>query len=159
LNVQVPFETEPGARPIVVRFDGTASQAAASIQVASVAPFIFTYERGGIVVRNADFSLMTPENPAAAGDIVLIYSTGLGQTTPASATGKPAAFPPAAETARVQVTIGGRAADVLYSIAAPGFVGLYQTAVRVPTGVTPGNARLSLSVSGVSSNETTVAIR
>ncbi len=158
LNVQVPFETEPGARQIVVRFDGTASQAA-SIQVATVAPFIFTYERGGIVVRNADFSLITPENPAAAGDIVLIYSTGLGQTTPASATGKPAAYPPAAETATVQVTIGGRAADVVYSIAAPGFAGLYQTAVRVPAGITPGPARLSLSVAGVSSNETTMAVR
>lgn len=158
LNVQVPFETEPGARPIVVRFDGEASQAA-SIQVATVAPFIFTYERGGIVVRNADFSLITPENPAAAGDIVLIYSTGLGQTTPVLETGKPAAYPPAAETARVQVTIGGRAADVVYSIASPGFAGLYQTAVRVPAGVTPGNARLTLSVAGVSSNETTMAVR
>jgi uncharacterized protein (TIGR03437 family) len=114
---------------------------------------------GGLVLKNADFSLVRPGNPAAAGDILLIYSTGLGQTTSPQETGKPVPQAPFAHTGDVSVTIGGGTADVIYSIASPGFVGLYQTAVRMPAGVTAGNAAVTLKMGSVSSNTVMIAVR
>jgi uncharacterized protein (TIGR03437 family) len=40
----------------------------------------------------------------------------------------------------VTVTIGGQKADVLYAGAAPGFAGLIQINVRVPSNIHPGKA-------------------
>jgi uncharacterized protein (TIGR03437 family) len=114
---------------------------------------------GGLVLKNADFSLVRPDNPAAAGDILLIYSTGLGQTTPPQETGKPVPQSPFAKTGDVIVTIGGGIADVFYSLASPGFVGLYQTAVRMPAGVTAGNAGVTLKMGSASSNTVMIAVR
>src|SRR5207249_2187869 len=86
--------------------------------------------------KNRDFSLVTPANPARAGDVVLIYLTGLGQTTPALQTGNLQPGTALNNTGPVTVTIGGQNALVVYSIASPGFAGLYQIAVTVPSGVT-----------------------
>ncbi len=158
INVQVPVETQPGAREITASFDGRAS-AAFRAQVAAAAPSIFVWEGGAIAVKNSDFSLITPDNPARAGDIIVIYATGLGNTNPGLETGKLVVFPPAANTAAVRVTIGGRDADTIYSLASPGFVGLYQVAVRVPTGVTAGSAALVLRMEGATPSESTIAVR
>ena len=58
------------------------------------------------------------------------------------------------------VTIGGLAATVSYSGFAPGFVGLYQVNVKVPTGVATGNAvSLVIALNGVVSNTVTIAIQ
>ena len=48
------------------------------------------------------------------------------------------------KTAAATVTIGGQNANVVYSIASPGFPGLYQVAVTMPSGVPPGNAPVIL---------------
>ena len=79
--------------------------------------------------------MITPDNPAKSGDVLLIYMTGLGQTTPALDTGSLPSGTGRNDTAPVTVTIGGQNAPVTYSIASPSFAGLYQVAVTVPTGV------------------------
>jgi uncharacterized protein (TIGR03437 family) len=48
---------------------------------------------------------------------------------------------------------------VIYSIASPGFIGLYQTAIRVPPGLAAGNQRLTLTINNRSSNAVTVRVR
>lgn len=155
---QLPFETVPGSQPLVVR-SANGAGSSGSVTVARSAPAIFFDSVGGIVLNNANFSLIRPGNPARAGDVLLIYSTGLGQTTPASETGRIVPFPPQADTAPVAVTLGGKNAEVFYSIAAPGYVGLCQTAVRVPSGLTPGNAALTLSLGDATSNTVTLAVQ
>jgi uncharacterized protein (TIGR03437 family) len=155
---QLPFETAPGSQPVLVR-NASGVGSAGSVTVARSAPAIFFDSVGGIVLNNANYGLIRPGNPARAGDVLLIYSTGLGQTTPASETGRIVPFPPQADTAPVAVTLGGKSADVVYSIAAPGYVGLYQTAVRVPSGLTPGNAALTLRLGDATSNTVTLAVQ
>lgn len=92
--------------------------------------------------------------------MLLIYSTGLGQTTPRLTTGRIVQFPPQSDTAPVIVTIGGQNAEVIYSIGSPGFVGLYQTAVRVPAGVAPGSQQpLVLRIGEATSNTVNVAVQ
>jgi uncharacterized protein (TIGR03437 family) len=89
---------------------------------------------------------------------VLVYSTGLGLTTPALATGAVVPAAMLARTGDVAATVGGQNAMVIYSVASPGYAGLYQSAVVVPQGVT-GNAPVVLQVGGVRSNSVNIAVQ
>jgi uncharacterized protein (TIGR03437 family) len=48
-----------------------------------------------------------------------------------------------------KVTIGGQDAPVQFSGLAPGFPGLYQVNVTVPTGISTGTVPISLTINGV----------
>src|SRR5439155_1947261 len=142
------FEATPGQQPLVVTTPAGASTSI-NVTVAAVAPSIFILDPNsslGTVVKNVDFSLITSSNPVKAGDAIVVFSTGLGQTTPAMQTGV-LDVPPSGgfnTTGPITASIGGVSANVIYSIASPGFAGVYQTAIVVPTGVT-GNSKVFLS--------------
>jgi uncharacterized protein (TIGR03437 family) len=60
----------------------------------------------------------------------------------------------------VTVTIGGKAATVLFAGVTPGFTGLYQVNVAMPNGITPGNAvPLVLTQGENSSPAVNIAVR
>jgi uncharacterized protein (TIGR03437 family) len=88
--------------------------------------------------------------PAAVGEFVSIYCSGLGDVSkePADGTASPAAPNLATVKALVQATIGGNNATVSFAGLAPGFVGLYQVDAQVPSGVT-GPVNVQLSINGV----------
>ena len=158
INAQVPVNAVAGSQPVIVTVGGTAG-AASNIPVAAVAPAIFVYTGGGIAVQSPSFALITTANPARAADVILIYATGLGQTTPPMTTGGLVVFPPASNTAAISVTIGGRDAELISSIASPTFVGLYQVAVRVPAGIPAGPAAVVLRMGTTSSNNPTIPVQ
>jgi uncharacterized protein (TIGR03437 family) len=142
INAQVPYEAQIGSSELsVTTASGTKTT---SIVIARVGPSIFIVDP--VTVK--------------AGDAVVIYSTGLGQTNPPVATGTLVVPPGGAfnNTSPVTVTIGGQDAAVIYSIAAPGFVGLYQTAVLVPAGVS-GSTSLVLTIDGVASNAGNITVQ
>jgi len=60
-------------------------------------------------------------------------------------------------TQPVTVTMDGVPATVIYSIASPSFVGLYQVAFRVPAGIRSGTSLLKMTENGVSSNTVSLA--
>jgi uncharacterized protein (TIGR03437 family) len=156
VNAQAPLEVGAGVQTVTVD-NGAGPSAAFSVNVTAMAPAIFFYPVAA-VLKNANYSLVSAGNPAHAGDVLLIYATGLGQTTPASATGALSAPDTLARTGSVTATIGGNAAAVVYSIASPGFAGLYQVAVTVPAGVT-GNAALQIAAGGATSNAVTIPVQ
>ena len=131
---QVPFEVTAGQQNIQITSGGVTSTAL-PVTVANVAPALFSDGSGGLALKAADYSIVGAANPAASGDLLLLYATGLGQTTPALQTGSIAGDTPVVNTSPVSVLFGAQAAEPLYSIAAPGFAGLYQVAVRVPAGL------------------------
>lgn len=161
---QVPTDVATGDQVIVVKnSNGSApTTQAIMVPVAAAAPGIYGDAEGGIFLKNSDYSLIRRNNRARAGDVVLIYSTGLGQTTPAMTAGQLIPAPGTSQTfyrtAPVQVTVGGRSAEVIYSIASPGFAGLYQTAIFVPAGLGRADAPVQIRMGEVTSNTVTMPV-
>jgi uncharacterized protein (TIGR03437 family) len=90
---------------------------------------------GQAAAQNEDGSFNSSSNPAAQGEVVVLYLTGDGQN------GAP-----------VSVQIGNYAADVLYAGPAPGFFGLMQINARIPAGLPgSGSQGVVVTVGGVSS--------
>jgi uncharacterized protein (TIGR03437 family) len=156
INAQVPVDVGLGMQPVVVK-SVVGPSTSFNVNVAPVAPSIFFYPVAA-VVKNVDFSVISSANPAHANDAIVIYATGLGLTSPALATGAivPAGTNPV--TAPVTVTIGGETATVISSIASPYPPGLYQVAVRVPSGVT-GNVPVVIQQVAAKSNAVTIAVQ
>ena len=160
LTVQNPVEVAAGSAPVVVTTTNGASPAS-NTTVAAVAPAVFVdpNNAGRGIVTHLNYSLVDPGNPAKAGEILLLWATGMGQTTPALTTGALVTYPPASNTAATTVTIGGQNAPVVYSLASPSSVGLYQIAVTVPTGVAPGNAAVVVKVGTGTSAPVNIAVQ
>jgi uncharacterized protein (TIGR03437 family) len=110
------------------------------------------------VVKASDYSLITDQNPAHAGDTVLVYWTGGGQTAPTLTTGVLVPVNMLANTMPVTATVAKVPAKVLYSVASPMFLGLYQTAITIPSNVS-GMSDLTLQIGGVASNVVTIAVQ
>ncbi len=91
--------------------------------------------------------------PAQPGDILTLFATGFGATTPAF---QPGELPGGAASVNgtVTVTFGGiavDAADILYTGVVPGDAGLYQLNVRVPDAVPNGDEAVIVTIGGISS--------
>ncbi|HXJ42584.1 MAG TPA: CHRD domain-containing protein [Bryobacteraceae bacterium] len=145
VNAQVPFGVT-AANPVVVVTSTVAPSAAGTIGAAAAAPAIFSNTDGGIVFRAKDGTLISAANPATAGDSVIIYATGLGQTTPSLATGKLTPGDVAYVTAPVAVTFGTTKALVTAASAVPGLAGVYQVTATVPAGLTAGMVTLKVEM-------------
>ena len=170
INAQLPSDLAPNGRPqAVVRTSKGGAGAEfltlpEPITIAPVKPGIFTVGQDGKgqgVIMDVANRLVNSANPAKAGDVVVVYCTGLGATNPAVRSGEAAPASPLARVLTpVTVTIGGQAAAVQYAGLTPGYVGLYQVNVQIPGGVTPGSSvPLVLSQNGVPSNAVTLAVR
>ena len=146
INAQAPYslQQESQARVSVSYFGESSNEVVTS--VAATAPGLFEYpgEEGHVLAVHADGSLNAPGHPARAGDIVVLYATGEGITTPPVADGAPAADPYPRPAAPVTLLIDGQPADLLYAGSAPGLVGLMQINARVPGGAS-GDVPVSLA--------------
>jgi uncharacterized protein (TIGR03437 family) len=145
VNAVAPYGLAAGTTTQVqVSYQGVLSNAAA-VPVQAAHPGLFTVDAsgfGGGAILNQDYSLNGGLNPAARGTVVMIYCTGGGVTNPPSVDATITPAPPPLyllKTNPVAVTIGGIAATVSYSGAAPSQIaGLTQINAQVPAGVTPG---------------------
>ena len=172
LNVQVPVELAGAAFATVQVTVNAQSSAPSTVSLTPLAPGLISIDSSGggqgAILNDKDAnvgikSLVAPalswsaSHPAAAGDVIEIYGTGLGAVTPQTPTGmKPSGTP---QTAPVSVTIGGIPAPGAFSSLASCCVGLNQVNVRVPPGVAPGNAvPVVLTIGGVKSNTVTIAV-
>jgi uncharacterized protein (TIGR03118 family) len=165
VNLQVPFGTPAGSSTVVVTRAGQTSTAQ-PVTVVAAAPGIFTTGQTGAgqgAILNVDYILVNASAPATAGDIVQVFCTGLGATTPAVASGSVTPAPgltgPVIANAAVTATVGGVAAPVKFAGMVAGYVGLYQVNVQIPAGVTVGSSvALVLTANGINSNSATLAL-
>jgi uncharacterized protein (TIGR03437 family) len=106
-------------------------------------------------VKNGTFPTLTT-TPAQPGQVIVLWGTGFGPTTPSA---PPGAVTPSTDiysTANpVTITVGGISATVLGAALTPGFAGLYQVAIQVPS-LSNGDYPVVASVGGVQSPATTL---
>jgi uncharacterized protein (TIGR03437 family) len=137
------------------------SSDAVTLQVTASAPGIFGYAgKSQAVAVNQDGSFNSDTNPAARGDVVTLYATGEGQTSPAGVTGKlplPGKWP--APAGNVAVTFAGIAGEVQFKGVTT--AGVLQVNVKAPAAAAVGSAvPLVLTVGGASSPaRTTLALK
>jgi uncharacterized protein (TIGR03437 family) len=164
LNAVVPYELVPNtSHQILVQRDTTLS-VPVSVDVGAAQPGVFFQAPNqGIIFAyrgQANF-LAAPGSPTTAGDVLVIYSAGLGAVTPAIADGVGApGSPPATTVNQPTVSIGGVNAPVQFSGLTPAFVGLYQINAQVPPGITPGNqVPVVISIAGQTSPAVNIAVK
>ena len=158
VNFQIPFETAVGPATVSLMAN-SAVFGTASATIQNVAPGLFLEAAGAAAVLNQDNSLNGPNRPAAVGDTMAAFLTGLGAVDPPVATGAAApALSLSTTNAVVTATIGNVPASVQFSGLAPGFVGLYQVNVTIPQ-LAAGQYPLVVSAGGTSSNAGMVSVR
>jgi uncharacterized protein (TIGR03437 family) len=100
------------------------------------------------------WSVLTPSSPARPGDIVILWATGLGQTTPPAYNFQlPTAAAPLIAGANLEVLLDGVAVPssaIEYAGVAPGYAGLYQINLLLPLS-TGANPEIRLQLDGATS--------
>jgi uncharacterized protein (TIGR03437 family) len=130
-------------------------------------PGVFTNPANGIglaAALHANYSLITENSPAQPGENISVYLTGLGQVFPPNSDGAPGSSTSLNYTVNTitasidDPTTGvGTSATVGYAGLAPGYAGLYQVNLTIPTGVTSGDNYLEIDVVNSAGNPVSVA--
>jgi uncharacterized protein (TIGR03437 family) len=146
INAQLTYDSVGTLTMQVVTPNGTYER---SMTVAETAPALFA----SASLAHADGRLITVEAPAAAGETIVIYLTGLGRVNGEATAGQPAPEAPLLTVrAAVQVQVGSEILRPLYAGLAPGFVGLYQVNLQLPASLAPGTHPLRVTAGGAASN-------
>lgn len=159
LNVLVP-NIRSTTTSVVVSNSGTKVTSIFNAPAGQFSPAFFPWPNNQVVathqdysyaVKNGTFSTLTTV-AAKPGDVLILWGTGFGPSTPATPLGyvTPSDQTYSSSTAP-KVTVGGITATVYGAALAPGFGGLYQVAIQVPSSLGDGDWPIIASVGGVSS--------
>jgi uncharacterized protein (TIGR03437 family) len=141
---------------------------------------LFANTRWLVVPQSLSSALQIPQNclnpasvcgqPARAGDLLQIYITGLGRATiggdPNGTVLPTGSVAPTSGDAIYRtidtpvVTVGDVSAKITFSGIAPGYAGLYQINIQIPTGVPAGDqVQLKISTTNGLSDTATIAVQ
>jgi uncharacterized protein (TIGR03437 family) len=155
VNVQAP-DGLSGDVQVIVTNNGQSS-GPATATAATYAPAFFQWgpSKYALTTRYPDNAYIA--NPslgpsyvaAQPGDVLILWATGFGPTSPLSTAG--------AEntgshliTTMISVTVGGVAATVVGAALSPGLAGVYQVAIQLPPDVPSGDVLVQATVGGSS---------
>lgn len=150
INILTPPDTMPSTVPIQVTNNGVVS-AVVQVPAQPVSPSFFLFSGPYVAATHVDGSFLGPTTlipgvttPAKPGEIVVLYGTGCGATTPPVVSGS------ATQTGVLSplpvVTIGGTAAQVQFAgLVAPGE---FQFNVAVPSNAPSGDNTVTLTCNG-----------
>lgn len=145
INVLAPDDTTTGSVSVQITANSEVSNTFTA-QEQQFAPSFFA-SSGIVAAEHANYNGIGPASPAAPGEEITLFGTGFGSTTPDSPTGQLVSA--AAQLANpVQISIGGVSVTPVWA----GLVesGLYQFNVVVPTSLASGNAAVTATIGGVS---------
>ncbi len=179
INFQVPSNAGVGSNRIAVRLADTGELVAGgSLVVGATSPGLFTLTQNGsgqAAVLNQDNSLNGPTNAAARGSTIQLYGTGQGLVSPAVQDGTAAPVSPLSYTVAVPTTDPSTCLNsqpsvcvafgstgfgaIQYSGLAPGFIGLWQINVAIPSSTPVGNVNVRVVIDATTSNIVTIAVK
>jgi uncharacterized protein (TIGR03437 family) len=143
INAQLPYNVSGTSTLTIHTPGGIGNNYYLTVQ--PTAPSVFMSASAGpqtglaAILRTANNQLVTPTNPINPKDTIVIFLTGMGQTTPQVQAGLPAPQNPlASATVAPMVTLGGAPLGVSYAGLSPNEVGVYQINATVPAGVPQG---------------------
>jgi uncharacterized protein (TIGR03437 family) len=161
INFQVPFQIDFPAVPrahgaefveVVVSNNGS-SNTPVLVPPTPQLPGIFVL--GGSAAAQhvtTDNTLVTPQRPAARGEALALYCTGLGAVSNPPGSGAAAVDNPLSQMPVLPtVSIGGVQVQAIFGGLAPGFVGLYQVNFVVPQDAPGGTVNITVTLNGVTS--------
>jgi uncharacterized protein (TIGR03437 family) len=161
INVQVPYHLEPGKNTVLQVLYGSVPSNLLSLDTAEAAPELFQEVGTRVAIAlNQDGARHSASAPAQPGSIMVFFASGGGKTSPEGVAGRAAPSPHPVLVSRVEMTVGGRDAQVLFAGEVPGFAGLVQINARLPD--LPGSTGLAhalpvvLRVGGQSSRVQTI---
>jgi len=123
-------------------------------------PEIALLPAGPAVTHSSDFSLVTAAKPATASEVLSLFARGLGPVTPGVDPGQP--FPSsslAIVNSPVEVTVNGKAAEVLSAVGLPGAVDGYQVNFRMPPDTAKGPASIQVSAAWIAGPAVGIAVQ
>lgn len=164
VNVLTPPTLVPGTNMDVQLVSNLVDSYPGTVTAETEAPALFEWPKSKYAVATrADYSDVGPPGivpgltttPAKAGDVIILWATGLGTTNPPLPDGTltPAIGGPYKVIHTPQVSIGGIGAQLVGVGAAlsPGFAGLYQVAFTVPNGLSDGDQPIVITSDSYSS--------
>jgi uncharacterized protein (TIGR03437 family) len=151
----LPSTTPVGAGTLTLTFNGASGSIPITVVASNFGISTVNQSGGGPgVITNPDYSLVTNAKSAKAGDVLIIWGTGLGPTS-----GSDAVIPVETDLGTpIQVFVGGVQANVLYR-GRSSSPGLDQINITVPQGVTAGCfVSVVIQTGNLVSNNTSIPI-
>jgi len=171
LSAIVPYAVSTrSTNAVQVSLNGQTTPAV-SVPILAAVPGLFSANSSGqgqASILNQNGTVNSTTNPAKRGEVVVLFGTGEGQTTPGGVDGKVATAQPlpAPRLQPVTALLGGPkgpgiSAPVLYAGAAPSLVaGVLQVNISIPQEAPTGNVPVAISLGTTGSIVmTTVAIQ
>ncbi len=135
INFVVPSNLLPGDSEVQVGLDSRFGRPV-RVRIDDVAPALFPLDPEFAVATHADGSVITREAPARGGEVIVLYATGLGQTSPRTSLGQIVQQPSfIARLWDFRVIVGNweiPREDIQYAGTTAGFAGLYQVNIKLP---------------------------
>jgi uncharacterized protein (TIGR03437 family) len=161
INFEIPIDAATGDGTVqIVRGSQQGNQA--YIHIASRVPRFILLNGGPYAIMTTPQGALTgyAGHSVKAGDVIVIYTIGLGPTSPSVPSGTASPSDTLAKvTVPVQVCFGNPTpffqppcAKPQFVGLTPNFVGLYQINVTIPSGIPPGNSPFLFTVDNVASD-------
>lgn len=137
VNVLIPPPELVGPGPVIVELQSDSKYGPPiEITLTPTAPALFALDAVNAIATHGNGPLVTPDSPAAPGEIVVVYATGLGLTSPALSPGVlPEMAWQLADLIDFRVELNGVAVDpnlIKYAGDTPGYAGLFQINLQLP---------------------------
>jgi uncharacterized protein (TIGR03437 family) len=155
INVQAPSDATLGAVNVVVNNNGALSSPF-SVPLQSAAPAFFMYPPTSDVIASripdyapvGDPATIPGTVAAKPGDILALWGTGFGATTPSAPAGSVVVGAPQAVVTPT-VTVGGVPVMVISCILTVGSAGLYQVTIQLPANLPTGTLPVQAAVGAI----------
>jgi len=163
VNLQVPWELQgQSAAQIKVLFNdgaGIGFGNVVTIPLANYSPAFFEIS-GQVAAEDLSGKVLNSSNPAPRGTTIQLFANGLGPVSNQPASGDPApASPLAMCSASASVTLGTTAITPSFCGLAPGFAGLYQLNIPVPSSLAAGSYPITVAIGGQTSKTSMLTIK
>ena len=158
INFQVPSSLAAGTATMYVSRDGGQS-ALYTFTVVTCSPGIFQDTSNHAIAQNPDNSTNSDSDPVATGAVLVVYLTGQGALNNAVPDGTATPdSPTSSATATATATIGGVSATVQFLGLTPGFTGLAQANILVPSALATADYSLMITVGGYVSASAEISV-